>query len=160
LAENDYEINSFKLKEFYDGKTKTISTKPIKVKVIGAKPIQNSNSTNSKTSNPSPKRKKSKKISNANFEVLKNVLIFVFGIGAGLLVAFIAYKYFGGKKEDLFSKIKKANEKELFNLLIPYKDDEYIKETLSKLEENIYKNAKNEINKKEIIKRLKKIISS
>ncbi|NPA87064.1 MAG: hypothetical protein GXO01_00005, partial [Epsilonproteobacteria bacterium] len=56
---------------------------------------------------------------------------------------------------DIFSKIKKADQKELFNLLIPYSDIPEIKEILQKLEENIYKGTNHKINKKEIIKIIK-----
>jgi hypothetical protein len=49
-------------------------------------------------------------------------------------------------------QIKKTkSDKELYKLLLPYTNDEYIKDKIQKLEANIYKNANNKIDKKELI---------
>jgi len=58
----------------------------------------------------------------------------------------------------IIKKIKKANEKELFNILLEYSYHPEIEKILKDLEENIYNNKNNKINKKEIIKIIKSIL--
>ena len=56
------------------------------------------------------------------------------------------------KEKPFESKILKAKtDRELYELLLPYADNQKIKEILNKLEENIYKNSKNKIDKNEIL---------
>ncbi|GAB6046172.1 hypothetical protein JCM11957_17710 [Caminibacter profundus] len=146
ISDTNYTIPSFTLKKF-NGTTKTISTKPVKVYVIGTV-------KKSKT--------KEKDIQKNDVIVTKkenyNILFFIIGIVIGSIGTYLLLNL-KKKEKDIYSKIKSANQKELFNLLIPYSNDEYIKETLKKLEENIYKNYNHKIDKKLIIKRLKAILN-
>jgi len=146
VSDTNYTIPSFTLKEF-NGITKTISTKPIKVHVIGF---------------VKQYKAKEKDMQKNDVIVTKkenyNILFFIIGIVIGSIGTFLLLN-FKRKEKDIYSKIKSANQKELFNLLIPYSNDEYIKETLKKLEENIYKNSNHKIDKKLIIKRLKAILN-
>ncbi|WP_457562766.1 BatD family protein [Caminibacter pacificus] len=149
IADNDYTIPPLKLKE-YNGTLNVISTNPIKVKVIGAKPITTPKPPVTKTS---IKPTKQHTENNKNYyEYAIYLILIVLGIGLGYFISKITSKE---KKDDIFSKIKKADQKELFNLLIPYSDIPEIKEILQKLEENIYKGTNHKINKKEIIKIIK-----
>jgi len=152
LSDHDYEIPSLKLNEF-NSTLKTISTKPIKVKVIGAKaPAVKHPSQITKTSLTTEKPKEKPK---NYFDYLIYALILITGMAIGY---FISLKR-APKESNIITKIKKANQKELFNLLIPYSNDQRIKEILKQLEENIYKGAKHKINKKEIIKIIKELNS-
>ena len=146
ISESDYDIPPVTLKEF-DGTLKEISTKPVHVKVI---------STAAKFTTIKPKEiniTEKPKTHPINYkEYLKYLFILIAGIGIGALVAFLI-------KKDEYFHIRKASQKELFNILIPYSDNPEIKKILRKLEENIYKGANHKISKKEIIKILKKINS-
>lgn len=75
------------------------------------------------------------------------------------LVVFSLYKYLNKyyKKVNspLFINIKKAkSDKELYELLIKHSSTLDVKDTIKLLEENIYSNKKNKINKKELFKLL------
>jgi hypothetical protein len=148
IAENDYTIPPITLKEF-NSTLKTISTKPINVKVIGAKttPIIKQNTP-----------KKTKII--IKHEKIPNYiqyLIYTALLIAGIIIGILLTKIKLTNEPDIIKKIKKANQKELFNLLIPYSDNSKIKEILRKLEDNIYKGANHKISKKEIIKIIKEL---
>ncbi len=57
------------------------------------------------------------------------------------------------KLNNLQQAIKKAkNDKELYDILLPYAHRSELKELLQQLEANIYSKAKNKINKKDILK--------
>ena len=141
IANNNYVIPSIKLKTF-NGKIHTISTPKIYVKVKN--PIKSENITYTKTSD--------NKL-NLKFIILISLISLIVGIVIGILFL-KAYNYL---KNSEYTKIKKANEKELLNILKKYEENKKIKEIMQKIEENIYKNAKNKINKKEIIKIIKEI---
>ena len=146
ISDTNYEIPPVTLKEF-NGKLKVISTKPLNVKVI---------STTQKYTTIKPKEEISKPVEKTQInykEYIKYLLILLAGIGIGAIVAILI-------KKDEYFHIRKATQKELFNILIPYSDNPKIKEILRKLEENIYKGANNKISKKEIIKILKEINSN
>ena len=57
------------------------------------------------------------------------------------------------KQKPIIEKLKAAkSDKELFDLLLPYiKTSKFIDEILALLEENLYKNASNKIDKRKII---------
>ena len=75
-------------------------------------------------------------------------------IGAGLSLLWL-FKKQKRKLSNLQEAVKKSkNDKELYQLLLPYAHKTGLKETIQKLEANIYKGAKNKINKKEILKML------
>ena len=72
------------------------------------------------------------------------------GIGISLLWLLKKRKR---KLNNLQQAIKKAkNDKELYQILLPYSYKTELKEFIKRLEANIYNGAKNRINKKEIIK--------
>ena len=72
------------------------------------------------------------------------------GIGISLLWLFRKQKR---KLNTLQIAIKKAkNDKELYQILLPYTHKPELKETINKLEANIYNGAQNRINKKDILK--------
>jgi len=79
------------------------------------------------------------------------------GILLGILASIIYLKIKNRKIEKtetpIIKKIKKSkSDKELFESILPYgKTDDYIKNILELLEENIYAKGKNKINKKELI---------
>jgi len=72
------------------------------------------------------------------------------GIGISLLWLLKKRKR---KLNNLQQAIKKAkNDKELYQILLPYSQKVELKEFIKKLEANIYNGAKNKINKKDILK--------
>jgi len=138
IAESNYTIPKITLNEF-NGTINTISTHPIKVEV---KDIA--------TKTPKPT-----KIVQSTIKTHSNLLpyiIIILTIGIGTIFIFLYFK-----SDNLIKKIKKANEKELFNLLLAYESHPKIKEILIKLDENIYQNKTHKINKKEIIKIIKNL---
>ena len=146
LANNSYTIPSFKLNTF-DGKIHTISTPPIKVK------IKNSSPNNTKYIQTIIPKQLEKNKTNLKTILLISLLSLIIGIIAGLFI----FKLYTKIKNSEIIKIQKANEKELLNILKKYEENDKIKEIMQKIEENIYKNANNKINKKEIIKIIKNI---
>ena len=141
ISDSDYTIPQITLKEF-NGSINILKTKPIKVKVIGAVKRQ-------QNSNLQVKQNKDEKA----FNYLPYLFVLIAGIFIGGLFVYLIKI----KRDDFIYKIKKANEKELFNLLLPYESHPKIKEILNKLDENIYQNRNHKINKKEIIKIIKKL---
>jgi len=73
----------------------------------------------------------------------------IVGIILGI-AGFIIYNRF---KDEEIKQIKKADEKELLNILKKYEDNDKIKIIMQKIEENIYKDKKDIIN---IIKQIRK----
>jgi hypothetical protein len=134
----------------------TISTKPINITVLGGKKqndkpkIISSNLQNSLNED-----KNCKNSSKCNAFV--KILYMLIGIILGSAGYYLTLKFIEAKKSKkelpLIKKIKKAkNNKELFNLLLPFaKSSEKLDEILKKLEENIYKNGTHKINKNDII---------
>ena len=147
LANNNYTIPSLKLNTF-DGKIHTISTPPIKVKV---KNLFQKKVTINHLQNIFPKETHSK------IDIKTILLISLISLVIGLLIGIIIFKLYLNLKTNEIIKIKKANEKELLNILKKYEENDKIKEIMRKIEENIYKNANNKIDKKEIIKIIKSI---
>jgi len=145
LANNNYIIPSIKLNTF-NGKIHTISTPKIKVKII---PIHKF-----KPKKTPPILKES---NNFNTNLKTIILIALISLIIGLLIGILLFKLYIAFKQSEFTKIKKANEKELLNILKKYEENDKIKEIMQKIEENIYKSANNKIDKKEIIKIIKSI---
>ncbi len=145
LAQNNYTIPSIKFREF-NSTLQTLSTKPVNVHILATKinhqqPIKN--------------KKTVIKIVTRSFPVKYIIIIAVISLITGILIGYLFYVISNKNKE--FNEIKKANEKELLNILKRYEDNPQIKEIMQKIEENIYKNASNKINKKDIIKIIKNI---
>lgn len=157
VAQNDYTIPKISL-TYFDKNTnqvKTIYLEPINIKVINNNPnntavkIETSNNTPivSNNSEETPKIKEDK---NINYIVLALVVLVVI---LALLLLFRNKKTDKKVEKDIVQAIKKAkNDKELFELLLPYsKKSRIITDTLNKLEENLYKNANNKIDKNELM---------
>ncbi len=158
VAENNYTIPSISL-EYFDNKLQkavTVKTNPINVVVKRAKNIaQNYTKPKievAKTTQESPKNiDKTSKSSN-----ISNIAYLIVGLILGSILTFVLIRYFPNKKSKkelpIVKQIAKTkSDKELFKLLLPYAKDEYIKDKIKKLEENIYKNGKNRIDKNELI---------
>ena len=157
LSDHDYTIPSLTLNEF-NSTLHRLSTKPVKVTVTGS---VTKTSAVSKQPQQAPihtktekEKKKEQKKDYLQYLIYLGILLAGVAIGVGVMM-FTKNK----NTKSIYTKIKKAGEKELFNILIPYSDNPEIKAVLTKLEENIYKNANHKINKKEIIKTIKKITS-
>ena len=154
VAQNDYTIPRIEL-TYFDKNTnqvKTIHSEPISIKVINnnqnnsAVKIETNNTP--KVSNDS-KTSEIKKYKNINYLVLALIILFV--ILASLL--FFKKKKTTKVEKDTVKAIKKAkNDKELFELLLPYnKKSGIITDTLNKLEENLYKKTNHKIDKNELM---------
>ena len=149
IANKDYKIPSFKLKTF-DGKIKTISTPEIKIHIKNISSIKKIHKKNT-ILNPMP-NSQNKHINLAYF-----LLIALISLITGIVIGIIIVKLYNKIKNSEITKIKKADEKELLNILKKYEENDKIKEIMRKIEENIYKNTQNQINKKEIIKIIKNL---
>jgi len=157
IGDKDFTIPSIEFKYFdIKNKTvKTIKTKPFDIKVKGgAKTVTpniqtNQNNTEVKTIQVAPKIVYKYKTEDS---YIKYIFAFV-GLIVGILVTYFALKK-SSKKQDtreLAIKIKKAkNDKELYNILLPYSHNNKIVNIIKKLEENIYNKASNKINKDEL----------
>ena len=145
ISNKDIIIPAITFKAF-NKKLYTIKTNQIYIKIKNtAKSIVNSKEENKTII------KNSKTTSNGYILLGVGVVI---GVIIGFLIAFLIKKR---TKDDLITKIKKANQKELFSLLLPYSNNKQIEKILQDLEKNIYKNQNNPISKKEIIKIIKNL---
>lgn len=156
VALEDYTIPKISL-TYFDKKTnqvKTIYSNPIDIKVQNSN--QNSNTVKIETANTPTKVSNEvktpdiKENKNINYMVLALVLFLV------ILVLILLYRNKKTDKKaekDIVLLIKKTkNDKDLFELLLPYsKKNELIKNTLIKLEENLYKKTNHKIDKKELM---------
>jgi len=158
IADRNYTIPAVEF-SYFDAKTKTkktIKSAPIKITVKGGTV---SKSTSSKIEEaPSLKgnnQTQTQKVVVKEDSKTKYIYLLI-GLILGSFITFMALKinFKKPKKEQEITKqISKAkDDKELYKILLPYaKEHEYLKEILEKLEENIYKNGKNSINKNDII---------
>ena len=88
------------------------------------------------------------------FITFKQLAFLIAGLILGALITALFYLFKSKKKlpSDLKTALKKAkNDKELYTLLLPQAKNKNIETVLKKLEENIYRNGKNRIDKKEIL---------
>jgi len=92
---------------------------------------------------------------NPYFKYMYLALGFICGILVMMLFRFKKKDNKPKKEMPITTKIKKSkNDKMLFYCLLPFgKYDNFIDKTLEDLEENIYRNGKNKIVKKELIER-------
>lgn len=133
IADKSFSLPAIKFRYFHmdDELVKTISTKPKFIEVTTVKKDQKDD--------PSIK--------------------YIFGV-IGIILGIMLFYLFGlvskkreKKSSSIVQQIKKAkNDKELYKLLLPYAKG--IDDIMLALEENIYINKKNKIDKKEILKRL------
>ena len=143
IATNDYTIPSIILKTF-DGKLKILKTKEIKVKVSNTKNLNIQKNIKTPTKAP-------------QIHYKWFIIAIIISLTTGIIIGILIYLFYTKLKDEEIKAIKKANEKELINILKKYSDNEKIKEIIEKIEENIYKNTNNPINKKEIIKLIKQL---
>lgn len=154
VAQNDYTIPRIELTYFDKNinQVKTIHSEPINIKVTNNTPnnsvVKIETNNTSKVSNDS-KTSETKEDKNINYIVLALIVLFV--ILASLL--FFKKKKTTKVEKDIVKAIKKAkNDKELFELLLPYsKKSGIITNTLNKLEENLYKKTNHKIDKNELM---------
>jgi len=162
VSDRDFIIPSMSF-TFFDAKTKkekTIKTEPIKIKVI-ASPTQavTSNAIEqkvvAKAVEPVETAEKTVLVTS---EPIDKMLWYILGLFSGMILTvgiwFMIKKLKRREKKEMpiMKKIKKAKtDKELFELLLPYKDDIVIKEALIKLEKNIYASGVEKIDRGEIL---------
>ncbi len=163
IADSNFTIPPMELKYFDKDtkKVKTIKSKPIDIEVIGGdKSISKSSSIevtpSSKIETPQVQTiTKTKIVKVKEKAYIKYIFLLVgFILGAGGVLGFYLIKNRVTKREsDMVKEIKKAkNDRELFNILLPYaKKDKIISNALNRLEENIYKNGKNKIDREELM---------
>ena len=160
IANNDFTIPSISFKYFdkHTQKIKILKSNLIKIKVKGSKKeevkiekINNISSIKNTTSKSVIKNQDNAMI------ITKQQLKYIFGIIAIILIILsIIYIYKkikqSKKQSNIIIRIKKAKtDKELYEVLLPYaKDNKTITEILEKLERNIYKNEKIQINKQQL----------
>ncbi len=154
VAENNYTIAPIKL-EYFDSKLQkvvVVKTNPIFIKV---KPLKSTTTTSLPTKQKielANNNTQAPSIPQANsINIIYLVASFLTGVALTLLFINL-YKKEQKTPKPITIQIKKTkSDKELYKLLLPYTNDEYIKDKIQKLEANIYKNANNKIDKKELI---------
>ncbi|OIP53537.1 MAG: oxygen-tolerance protein [Helicobacteraceae bacterium CG2_30_36_10] len=149
VADKDFVIPPFELRFFNpeNKEIKTVSTKEIHIKVKNASP----------QAELLIKREEQPKIEpvqtvQKEFDTLWAVLTFMLGLACGMIIVYL-------KPWSYFRKEKKLSIKEPKTLLVkllPYKNDEKVREIIEILEKNIYENANLEYDKKALKECLKK----
>jgi len=160
VAENNITIPSIEFK-YFDLNKKEVVTKnsrPIDIKVIGAKKV--ATQTAPKIESATPVKLKTKEVVKTVYKEQNSWLKYLFllvGFIAGVVFVYIFNRVKSKDKQKvqkpIVKQIKKAkSDKELFKILLPFaKEAKIIEDSLQKLEQNIYKGAKNEIEKSKII---------
>jgi len=166
VADRNFTIPSMSF-TYFDAKTKkpkTIKSEPITVKVIGSS-VQASTPTKieQKAGTKVVEEPKETLAEEKNIVVqtkpVEKLLWYILGFISGVLLTLLLWfgfkKLKGRERKEMpfLKKIKKAKtDKALFELLLPYRDDDsVIKEVLSKLEKNIYASGTEKIDKDEIL---------
>jgi hypothetical protein len=155
---------------YFDAKTKkpkTIKTDPIDIEVMGAstRATQSSQIEEREPTKVTIKDESALKSSEEERVIINDVkledklLWYALGMVSGLLLSL--FGWFGFKKikgrvkrvQPMVKQIKKAKtDKALFELLLPYRDeDEAIKATVDKLERNIYASGSEKIDREDIL---------
>lgn len=160
IGDNNFAIPALKF-TYYDKNLKKVvtkETKPIEIRVKGGKKSEITPKLATKTNNKIQNAPQVTKVIQKNeISTEKGYLYLFIGFLFGILVSIGYFKFINRtkvKKEiPIITKIKKSkNDKELFEALLPYgKSDNFIKNILETLEENIYGNKKTKVDKKEII---------
>ncbi len=143
VSDKDFIVPPFTLK-YFDTKTKqikTIQTKSISVKVMGVK-------------EKTPLVIKHSKEVEVKHETSKILLLVSFLVGLACGIVLMLLKSIKFKKKETSLDIK--DEKLLLMKLLPYKDDEEVKKIFDMLENNIYSNTKQKIDKKNLKEIIKK----
>ncbi len=162
ISDRNYTIPKVEL-EFVDSKTKEpkiVSTKPIDIEVIGGVSATTKTAPTPTIEKAQTEDKKAKVSTKASTkpssyeEPYTKYLYLLLGIIIGVVGTLLSKWRPKAKKEiPLVQKIHKAkSDRELFDLLLPYaKESKTIEQTLSLLEENLYKGAKHKIDKQPLI---------
>jgi len=161
IADKDFTIPALTLKYFDKDLKKVVTktTKPINIKVKGGKKQEITPQLKTEQNNIAKTASSSSaiQIKQDTLGQEKGFLYLFIGILLGILASISYLKIKNRKIEKtetpIIKKIKKSkSDKELFESILPYgKTDDYIKNILELLEENIYAKGKNKINKKELI---------
>ncbi len=145
VADENFTIPSIKFSFFSlkDKKVITKESKAIDIIITGKK--NNKVKINSKI-------QEKRKIIYRGASLKEKVLYVLLGLSIGIIILIVHNIIRSILKKIKYKKKLKIpkDDKELLILLIGYKNDERIKKYINKLEENIYNNAKNKINKKEL----------
>jgi hypothetical protein len=149
ISPSDINISGIGLLEF-NGTLHYIKSNPLFIKIKNSLlSTKIENFTNEENEN-----NEKKVVYKTNYVLV--VVAFFLGMIIGIFIKSILLLK-SKKEKDIIEKVKSANEKELFKLLLPYSYDKRIEKFLKQLEENLYKNGKNKINKKEIIRLLNEL---
>jgi len=141
VSDKDFTIKPLSFKAFDGKKVTLVKTAQIKIKILG-----------------SPKKSTDNIVEPQKIIIKKSVnyIYILLAFFVGLIIGFLSrYVKITKNEPTIIQKIKKANQKELFNLLLPYSNDSRIETILKRLERNIYNGENNKIDKKEIIKIIK-----
>lgn len=152
VADKSFTIPSFSLRYFdpKDGKIKTLNTQAIDIKVKNSKVEQKEELTIEREKKPDVPVLN--EVVEQKLDTISIVLIFIGGLTLGIFLMLIRPLLFF-KREKKFD-IK--DHKMLLVKLMPFKENEDVRELVGILESNLYKDEKQEIDKrrlKEIIKK-------
>lgn len=165
IADHSYTIPAMQL-HYFDAKTQKevrVSTAPIAIDVKGGaattvQTAQNSGGTLESAVASTPKEKPLPKVDEPT-NYLELIIVLLTGFGIGVLFSWLVMKNSNEKHPKrkvelpITLKIKKSqNDKKLFELLLPYKNEgKVVDEALMQLEENLYKGSSHEVDKKALI---------
>ncbi len=166
VGESDFTIPSVKFTYFdkNEKKIKTISTKPIKIKVTGGTLYNTMPAEHKLITNTDKKiQKTEKKIIYKQSNPFEKWIYLAIGLFLGFLLSNLKYlKNFKKDKSEypLSYEIKKAkSDKKLLKLLLPYVQKSHkIKEIVDKLEANIYMGEDNKIDRKKLSIEIEKLL--
>ena len=164
IADANFTIPPVELK-FFDKitkKVKRVATKPIEIEVIGGaketmQPAKielgkRAKATTKEESQSSSQKERVVVKENSTKNYLYMLVGFI--LGAGLSFAWLKREKKEPKREsDIVKAIKKAkDDKALFEILLPYgKESSVVANALNKLEENLYKNGLQKVDKEELM---------
>lgn len=151
IGDEDFIIPAFSLK-FFDLKSKeikTISTKEIKIKVKNAKPKQE---LNIKRDDAQKVKVVKEIVIEKGFDKFWIIISFFTGLASGILI--MLFKPFKRFKNEKNFNIK--DHKLLLVKLLPYKEDIEVKKIVDILENNLYSDNKQELDKKALKEIVKK----
>ncbi len=161
IADQNYTIPPIRL-TFVDSKSsrvKSIETKPIDIEVVGGRDLSSNHDREVQVDSSSIDKDVVQNQTTDTKNYQNSYIKYLF-LAIGLFFgALLHHLYIRVKRErksvenSVVKSIKKAkSDRELFNILLPYsKDSMLISTTLQKLEENIYKNGSNRVDKDELI---------
>jgi hypothetical protein len=165
IADKNFTIPPIELKYFSKSKKKIVvkKSKPIDIEVIGGGKrgtLSTINLEDSKSQNSNLKSEiesvndSSSKVKGYDIYSLISAVILGYFLGIGNFWLYRKFKKSAREKRSIpiIKEIKRAkSDRELFNILLPYSNSKEISNILDKLEENLYNNGNNKIDKDEII---------